>query len=105
MKANAQVTAPGAATNMIEAVSTRPNRQNRSACSRMSVASVHQPYQSAELYRANRERCVSFCTLRIIIILMETIKDLYKTPAEKTTARHSVPTACSPHSKNDAFNV
>src|SRR6516164_5420466 len=29
---------------------------------------------------ANRERCVSYCTLRIIIILMEAIKDLYQTP-------------------------
>jgi hypothetical protein len=27
---------------------------------------------------ANRERCVSYFTLRIIIILMETIKDLYQ---------------------------
>jgi hypothetical protein len=40
IRASAQVTAPGAATNMIVAVSTRPNRQNRSTCSRMSVASV-----------------------------------------------------------------
>jgi len=29
---------------------------------------------------ANREECVSHFTLRIIIILMETIKDLYQTP-------------------------
>jgi hypothetical protein len=35
MRASAQVTAPGAATNMIVAVSTRPNRQKRSTCSRM----------------------------------------------------------------------
>jgi len=34
MKASAQVTAPGAITSMIVAVSTRPNRQNRSTCSR-----------------------------------------------------------------------
>ena len=33
MRASAQVTARGAATNMIVAVSTRPNRQNRSTCS------------------------------------------------------------------------
>jgi hypothetical protein len=38
MRASAQVTAPGAATNMIVAVSTRPNRQNRSTCSRMSLS-------------------------------------------------------------------
>jgi len=37
MKASAQVTAPGAVTNRIVAVNTRPNRQNRSTCSRMSV--------------------------------------------------------------------
>jgi hypothetical protein len=53
IRASAQVTAPGAATNMIVAVSTRPNRQNRSTCSRMSVASVQKqklyPYQSAGL--------------------------------------------------------
>src|SRR5215471_14708563 len=40
MRASAQVTAPGAVTSMIVAVSTRPSRQNRSTCSRMSVASV-----------------------------------------------------------------
>src|SRR5215471_18769533 len=37
MRASAQVTAPGAVTSMIAAMSTRPNRQNRSTCSRMSV--------------------------------------------------------------------
>src|SRR6516225_2125088 len=37
MKASAQVTAPGAITSMIVAVSTRPNGQNRSIRSRMSV--------------------------------------------------------------------
>src|ERR1700746_817506 len=40
MRAKAQVTAPGAATSMIVAVSTRPNRQNRSRCSPMSVPLV-----------------------------------------------------------------
>jgi hypothetical protein len=40
MRASAQVTAPGAATSMIVAVTTRPNRQNRSTCSRMSGALV-----------------------------------------------------------------
>ena len=29
-----------------------------------------------DLEGANRERCVSYFTLRIIVILMETIKDL-----------------------------
>src|SRR5215831_7101300 len=37
MRASAQVMAPGAVTSMIVAVSTRPNRQNRNRCSRMSV--------------------------------------------------------------------
>ena len=40
MSASAQVTAPGAVTNMIVAVNTRPNRQNRSTCSRTSVPLV-----------------------------------------------------------------
>src|SRR5262245_53767461 len=40
MRASAQVTAPGAIASMITAVSTRPNRQNRSRCSRMSVPLV-----------------------------------------------------------------
>ena len=35
MRASAQITAPGAVTSMIVAASTRPNRQNRSTCSRM----------------------------------------------------------------------
>ena len=37
MRDSAQVIAPGAIANMIAAVSTRPNRQNRSTCSRMLV--------------------------------------------------------------------
>ena len=40
MRAAAQVTAPGAVTSIIVAVSTRPNRQNRSTRSRMSVPLV-----------------------------------------------------------------
>jgi hypothetical protein len=36
MKDSAQVTAPGAIISMIAAVSTRPNKQNRSTCSRIS---------------------------------------------------------------------
>jgi hypothetical protein len=43
MRASAQVTAPGAVTSMIVAVSTRPNRQNRSTCSRMSVPIAFMP--------------------------------------------------------------
>jgi hypothetical protein len=38
MRASAQVTAPGAATSRVVAVSTRPNKQNRSTCSRMSLS-------------------------------------------------------------------
>ena len=38
MRASAQVTARGAITRMIVAVSTRPNRQNRTTCSRMSLS-------------------------------------------------------------------
>jgi hypothetical protein len=38
MRASAQVTAPGAITSMIVAVSTRPKRQNKSTCSRMSLS-------------------------------------------------------------------
>ena len=34
MRDSAQVTAPGAIASMIVAVSTKPNRQNRSTCSR-----------------------------------------------------------------------
>jgi len=40
MRASAQVTAPGAIISMIVAASTRPNRQNRSTCSRISVPLV-----------------------------------------------------------------
>ena len=40
MRASAQVTAPGAVTSMIVAASTRPNRQNRSIRSRISVLLV-----------------------------------------------------------------
>jgi hypothetical protein len=51
MRASAQVTAPGAATSIIVAVSTRPNRQNRSTCSRMSVPLV----QKQKLGLVNRK--------------------------------------------------
>src|SRR5262249_40066367 len=126
MRDSAQVTAPGAIASMIVAVSTRPNGQNRSTCSRMSVPSVQKQklrlvnrinwgtrrshlmtarmvnaiatantnlagfdfgfgamFPSWLQYRtfrgANREKWVSHFTLRMIIILMETIKDLYQT--------------------------
>src|SRR5262249_5937360 len=150
MRASAQVMAPGAVTSMIVAVSTRPNRQNRNRCSRMSVNQPSGEFglrmycsilsgslavltrkggecnQSCQQYRSNNsispkpatkrflifriellifvdefpahqtppanklkslgrilgtesgEMCVSDFTLRTIIILMETIKHLYK---------------------------
>src|SRR5262249_58854438 len=40
MRPTAQVTALGSITSMIVAVSTRPNRQNRSTCSRMAPLST-----------------------------------------------------------------
>src|SRR5262249_46441826 len=52
MSESAQVTAPGAVTSMIVAVSTSPNRQNRSTCSRMSVPLV----QKRKLRLVNRWR-------------------------------------------------
>src|SRR5262249_60799458 len=39
MRASAQVTDPGAITRMIGAMTTRPNRQNKSTCSCNSVTS------------------------------------------------------------------
>src|SRR6516165_12757849 len=152
MMASAQVTAPGAVTSMIVAMRTRPNRQNRSTCSRMSVPLFRFQFglrmdccilngslrfvtrelegecnQSCQQYRSdnsvspkpapkrflilriepliliddlsahrpllptnqtrwgalsgpNRGRCVNCFTFRIIIVLMETIKDLYIAP-------------------------
>jgi hypothetical protein len=77
MKASAQVTAPGAVTSIVVAVSTRPNRQNKSTCSRMSVSLV-QIQIAMRILRPNRGRCVNCLALPIIIILMETIKHLYK---------------------------
>jgi len=50
MSESAQVTAPGAITSMIVAMSTRPNRKNRSTCSRMSVPLV----QKQKLGAVNR---------------------------------------------------
>jgi hypothetical protein len=38
MRDSAQVTAPGAIISMITAVSSRPNKQNRSTCSRISLS-------------------------------------------------------------------
>src|SRR5262249_37733861 len=45
---NAQVTAAGAVTSMIVAVSTRPNKQNRSTCSRMSPPIALMPPRPCE---------------------------------------------------------
>jgi hypothetical protein len=56
MRASAQVTAPGAVTSMIVAVSTRPNRQNRSTCSRMSVPLVQNQMLSPVNHSARRSR-------------------------------------------------
>jgi hypothetical protein len=89
MRASAQVTAPGAVTSRVVAMSTRPNRQNRSTCSRMSVPSqqkqklsrCHVLGSSTRILEANREKWVNDFTLRMIIILMETIKDPYYQPA------------------------
>src|SRR5215831_4962108 len=49
-EASVQVTAPGAITSMIAAMSTRPNRQNRGTCSRMSEPLV----QKQKLRLVNR---------------------------------------------------
>jgi hypothetical protein len=48
MKENAQVTAPGAITSMIAAVSTRPNKPNRSTCSRIWLSIALAPQLSCE---------------------------------------------------------
>src|SRR5262249_34999375 len=50
IRASVQVTALGAVTRVIVAVSTKPNRQNRSTCSRMSVPLV----QKQKLRLVNR---------------------------------------------------
>jgi hypothetical protein len=75
MRASAQVTAPGAVTSMIVAVSTRPNRENKSTCSRMSVSLVTN--SPGRILRPNRLRYVNCLALPIIIISIKTIKDLY----------------------------
>jgi hypothetical protein len=51
MRDSAQVTVPGAATSMIVGVSTRPNRQNRSTCSRMSVPIALMPPRRVKFLR------------------------------------------------------
>jgi hypothetical protein len=48
MKESAQVTAPGAITSMIAAVSTRPNKPNRSTCSRIWLSIALAPQLSCE---------------------------------------------------------
>jgi hypothetical protein len=57
MKASAQVTAPGAVTSIIVAVSTRPNRQNKSTCSRMSVSLVQIQLAMADSKAESGEMC------------------------------------------------
>src|SRR5262245_47981246 len=76
MTASAQVTAPGATASMIAAVSTEPNRQNRSTCSRMSVPlawlEILKPWAAAKmqlwfpsllLQRSDRLRQLNFSTI------------------------------------------
>jgi hypothetical protein len=48
MKESAQVTAPGAITSMIAAISTRPNKPNRSTCSRIWLSIALAPQLSCE---------------------------------------------------------
>ena len=57
MSDSAQVTAPGAVTSMIVAVSSRANRQNRSTCSRMSVPLVQNPMLRLVDRFGRRDRC------------------------------------------------
>jgi|SRR6516165_2689641 hypothetical protein len=82
MRASAQVTAPGAVTSMIVAMSTRPND-----------LSAHRPLlptsqtRLADCQGRNRGSCVNCFTLRVIIVLMETIKDLYFQARTSTAIR------------------
>ena len=46
MRDSAQVTSSGAINSMIAAMSTRPNRQNRSTCSRISVPIAHMRWRA-----------------------------------------------------------
>src|SRR5262249_32946038 len=95
-RASAQVTAAGSVTSRIEAMSTRPNRQNRSTRSRMvgalstkaKVESVPcSPLSSStRILEANREKWVNHFTPRTIIILMKTINDLYQTRLARAPA-------------------
>jgi hypothetical protein len=59
---------PRCVTSMIAAVSTRPNRENKSRCSRMSVPLVQNPNPPGRILGPNRGRCVNCLALTIIII-------------------------------------
>src|SRR5215469_13841727 len=88
-RASAQVTAAGSVTSRIEAMSTRPNRQHRSTRSRMvgalstkaKVESVPcSPLgSSVGLLEGESGEMGEPLHTSIIIILMETIRDLYQT--------------------------
>jgi len=60
MRASAQVTAPGAIASKIVAASTKPNRQNKSTCSRISVPLV-QKRKLRLVNRKNRRARLSHC--------------------------------------------
>jgi len=67
MRDSAQVTSSGAINSMIAAMSTRPNRQNRSTCSRISVPIALTPpppcepvhIRCAPMRRTSRPRALS----------------------------------------------
>src|SRR5215467_2068567 len=90
MRASVQVTAPGAITSMIAAMSTRPNRQNRGTCSRMSEPLVQKQklrlVNRINARRGHRPRHDRYDGQRHPVILMETIKDLYISGANTQTA-------------------
>ena len=66
MSDSAQVTSPGAINSMIATMSTRPNRQNKSTCSRISVPVALAPPPPCEpvhmrgaLMRRTRAHCAA----------------------------------------------
>jgi len=65
MRDSAQVTSSGAINSMIAAMSTRPNRQNRSTCSRISVPIALTPPPPCEpvhmRWRANASHSRPLC--------------------------------------------
>jgi hypothetical protein len=60
MRDSAQVTSSGAINSMIAAMSTRPNRQNRSTCSRISVPIALTPPPPCEPVHI---RCARLCEI------------------------------------------